>query len=435
DRALHAAGDGCGLERGPQVRAVVPGRADGARRPRRGRHRAAVGRAAGPRRPGPDAGGGGGDRGGHPARRDRVPVRVGRQHHPPGGGGVRPLRAHLVRPAGHRAGDPAGGGLGRAAGQGGRAGCGAAGPGPGAPRHAAGRPYARHPRRAGRLRAPAGRLRVRGRPVPGPAARRPRGRRGGEDQRRGGDVLVGGPGAGGLGRRGPRPDPGRRRDPGGAAGRDRRVGVGAGDPGHRVRGGRAGGPARAAHRGAGDLGAVPEGAEGLQRDAAQEEPDHVGADRGAGPDRPRLRHAGHRGHPAVARAGHLAFLRRAHRAAGRRDRHRLPAAPDPPAGGGDGGGRRPDAGQPRLHRRARLHLRGAAGPGPLRAVPGGRVRADAGGGDGDLGGRRAVPPDAAGAGRRAGGRAGRGRAGRGDAPGAVRRAAGPGLRPGGRPQL
>ena len=38
--------------------------------------------------------------------------------------------------------------------------------------------------------------------------------------------------------------------------------------------------------------------------------------------------AGHGGHPALARAGHLALLDRADRAAGRRDRHRLPAAPD-----------------------------------------------------------------------------------------------------------
>ena len=35
DRALHAAGDGRGLERGPQVRAVVPGGAPGAGRARR----------------------------------------------------------------------------------------------------------------------------------------------------------------------------------------------------------------------------------------------------------------------------------------------------------------------------------------------------------------------------------------------------------------
>ena len=47
-----------------------------------------------------------------------------------------------------------------------------------------------------------------------------------------------------------------------------------------------------------------------------------------------VRHAGHRGHPALARAGHLALLGGADRAAGRRDRHRLPAAPDPAAGRG-----------------------------------------------------------------------------------------------------
>ena len=42
-----------------------------------------------------------------------------------------------------------------------------------------------------------------------------------------------------------------------------------------------------------------------------------------------VRDAGHRGHPALARAGHLALLDRADRAAGRGDRHRLPAAADP----------------------------------------------------------------------------------------------------------
>ncbi len=46
DRALHAAGDGRGLERGPQVRAVVPGRAPGAGGARRGRHGAGLGGAS-----------------------------------------------------------------------------------------------------------------------------------------------------------------------------------------------------------------------------------------------------------------------------------------------------------------------------------------------------------------------------------------------------
>ena len=40
----------------------------------------------------------------------------------------------------------------------------------------------------------------------------------------------------------------------------------------------------------------------------------------------------HGGHPALARARHQPLLHRAHRAARRVDRHRLPAAPDDPAG-------------------------------------------------------------------------------------------------------
>ena len=50
DRAVHAAGDGRGLERGPQVRAVVPGRDAGAGGARRRRHGAGLRGRAGARR-------------------------------------------------------------------------------------------------------------------------------------------------------------------------------------------------------------------------------------------------------------------------------------------------------------------------------------------------------------------------------------------------
>ncbi len=81
----------------------------------------------------------------------------------------------------------------------------------------------------------------------------------------------------------------------------------------------------------------------------------------------------------------------------RRDHHRLPAGPDRRPGREPGGGRRPDAGQPGVDRRADLHVVGAAGAGRGRAVPRGRLRAGAVGGDGDLERRDAVPGDAAGA--------------------------------------
>ena len=92
DRALHPARDGPGLERGPQVRAVVPGRGAGARGARRGRRRCPPTRRAGARGAAADARGRRRDRGGHPARRHRVPVRVGRQHRAARGRRLRALR-------------------------------------------------------------------------------------------------------------------------------------------------------------------------------------------------------------------------------------------------------------------------------------------------------------------------------------------------------
>src|SRR6266536_1626079 len=151
-----------------------------------------------------------------------------------------------------------------------------------------------------------------------------------------------------------------RGHPGRDAGRDRRVGERAGDRGHRVRGGRAGGQALPADRGAGAGRAVPFGAEGLLGHAAQEESDPFGADLRAGAGGARLCDAGHRGDPAVARAGYLTFVGGAGRAAGRRHRRRLPAAPDHRAGVGADRGRGADAVQPGPDRRADVLLRGPA---------------------------------------------------------------------------
>jgi adenylosuccinate lyase len=107
------------------------------------------------------------------------------------------------------------------------------------------------------------------------------------------------------------------------------------------------------------VGAVPGSAEGLIRHAAQEEPDPLGADL-----RPRargalLRDSGHGRDPALARAGHLPLQRGTDRAAGRGDRHGLPAALDDRAGRGPRRERGPDAGQPGLGRRPDLLLGGA----------------------------------------------------------------------------
>ena len=98
------------------------------------------------------------------------------------------------------------------------------------------------------------------------------------------------------------------------------------------------------------------GQKGSSVDAAQEEPDPLRADQRHRPDRPRLRHPGPGRHAAVARAGHLALQRGADRAAGRGDRHRLPAEPDHRAGRGPGGGPGPDDREPGIHRRPHLHL-------------------------------------------------------------------------------
>ena len=104
DRALHAAGDGprsgarrtstsCGagssalvLEAHAEAGTVPAGRV-----------------RAGARRAAADPRGGRRDRGGHRARRDRLPHRLGGQHRAARGRGVRALRHDLLRPARHRA--------------------------------------------------------------------------------------------------------------------------------------------------------------------------------------------------------------------------------------------------------------------------------------------------------------------------------------------
>ena len=238
--------------------------------------------------------------GGHRPRRDRLPDRLGRQHHAPLGRRLGALRHDLLRPARHRARGPARRGHRPAGGQGHPAGRGAARSRAGAPGHAAGRPDARHPRRTRHLGAPGGRLRLRHGALPGPD-RPGQGRGGGRHAvRPGRQLLQHRPGHRGRGHARPRPARRGRGDPGRDAGRDRRVGRRAGPGRHRLRGGRARGQARAAHRGAGAGRAVPFGPEGLLGHAAQEEPHPFGADRRPGPGDSRLRDPGDRGHPAVA---------------------------------------------------------------------------------------------------------------------------------------
>ena len=95
-----------------------------------------------------------------------------------------------------------------------------------------------------------------------------------------------------------------------------------------------GAPARAERRGRGRR-ALRRGPEGLVVDAAQAQPRARRAALRARPRGARLRHRGARGRRAVARAGHLAQLGRAHRPAGRDPAHRVLPAP------GDRARRRP----------------------------------------------------------------------------------------------
>ena len=107
-------------------------------------------------------------------------------------------------------------------------------------------------------------------------------------------------------------------------------------------------PPPPAHRGARGRGAVPRrAAEGLERDAAQAQPDHDRAHHRPGARPARLRPGGRRERRAVARARHLALRRRAGDPARRDDPARLHAGARHAGRARDGRARRPHAGQPR----------------------------------------------------------------------------------------
>ena len=231
----------------------------------------------------PHPGGGRRDRGRHRSRRDRLPDRLGGQHHAALGRRLGALRHDVLGPDRYRAGGPAGRGDRHPDRQGHPAGRGAARPRAGAPGHAAAGPDARRARRAGLVGAPGGRLRLRHGALPRPAG--PGAGRGGGRHavRPGGQLLQHRPGHRGRGAAAARAAARRRGQPGRDAGRHGRMGQRAGHHGDRLRGGRTGGPARPAHRGAGTGGAVRPGPEGVLGDAAQEEPDPRRAGRPAWP--------------------------------------------------------------------------------------------------------------------------------------------------------
>ena len=252
-----------------------------------------------------------------------------------GGGPLDPLRPHVLRRARHRARAPAPPRGRRDRPRCPRAGRGVRRAGARVRRHGLRRPHPRRPRRAHVVRAQARRLRVRGAPERGAAGARvrPGGDRG--DLRCGRHVRDARAGV-----RGARPGPAgagaRRRLHAGRAARPPRRGA----PGDRAGGRRAGAlrdrdPPPPAHRGARGRGAVPRGPEGLQRDAAQAQPDHDRADHGPRPRAARLRPGRAGGRRAVARARHLALRCGARDPAGRHDRARLHAAPR--AAGGETG--------------------------------------------------------------------------------------------------
>ena len=119
-------------------------------------------------------------------------------------------------------------------------------------------------------------------------------------------------------------------------------------------------PPPPAHRGARGRGAVPRRPEGLERDAAQAQPDHHRAHHRPRARAARLRAGGARERRAVARARHLALRRRARDPARRDDPARLHAAPRAAGRARDDRPRRPDGAQPRHHlRRAVLPDRAA----------------------------------------------------------------------------
>ena len=119
--------------------------------------------------------------------------------------------------------------------------------------------------------------------------------------------------AGGGVRHGPAgPGGGAHLDAGGAARPARRVHVGPGPAGDQHREDRRPGASLPAHRGAGGRGVLRPRAEGLVGHAAQAQPHHLRAARGAGAGDPRQPDGRPRERAALARAGHLALQRRTH---------------------------------------------------------------------------------------------------------------------------
>src|SRR5215470_1291947 len=213
------------------------------------------------------------------------------------------------------------------------------------------------------------------------------------------------------------------------------MGERAGDTGHRLRGHRPGGQARAADRGGRAGRAVLRRPEGLVGDAAQAEPDPLGANLRPGQGGPWLRHAGDGGHGTVARTRYLTLQRGAGGAARCRHRDRLPRAPHRGRHLGPDGIPGPDEGEPGIHRRADIHLEHPARAGAGRAVQGGRLCAGPGRRHGRVGHRGQLPGDAAQGG--GGGRPGtrRGTPGRGNPPGTLCGTARPRLHPAAGPDL
>ena len=231
--------------------------------------------------------GGQGARAGHRPRRGRVRRRARRLGGP--GRALDPLRADLLRRARHgaraaaaarrrdrRARRP------RARRRAGRAGARAR-------RDAVRRPDPRRARRADVVRAQARRLRARGPPQRRPAGARLRPGRDRRDLRRGRNVRLARPRLRDARARRPRAGPRAGLDPGRPARSPRRAGRRDRARGRRPGALRDGDPAPAAHGGAGGRGAVPRRPEGVERDAAQAQPDRVRADHGPGARPARLR--------------------------------------------------------------------------------------------------------------------------------------------------
>jgi len=163
------------------------------------------------------------------------------------------------------------------------------------------------------------------RPRPRPAAGRVRGRPRRQAVRCRWHVRQQRPAAGGVRADRARTRGGGRRHTGRPARPPRDAALGAGRDRKLARPLRHGGAAPPAHRGARGAGAVRPRPEGLLGHAPQAQPDRLRAHQRPGPGAARQRDGRPRGHPALARARHLALVGRAGRAAGLDDRPRLHA--------------------------------------------------------------------------------------------------------------